>query len=174
MLGSDYVIDDENGGPPGLPQLFKRYRLKGRAAVTAGDGLQTFGGWRGDIRTDGQSAVDDHRLPRHPLRFIAGEEQNHVGDIFWFANSRNRLRMTERTAGSSIPGIAPQIGVLITPGQMQLTRIRSRPSCSAAARVRLITAPLDAAYDAPYVDWLSRRSTYFLGDPFGSDLRVLA
>src|SRR6516162_7766761 len=33
---------------------------------------------------------------------------------------------------------------------MQFTRMRSGPSWSAAARVRLITAPLAAAYAAPY------------------------
>src|SRR5208337_5555178 len=70
--------------------------FEGRAAVTAGDGLQTFGGWRGDIGTDGQAAVDDHCLPGHPFRFIAREEQNHVGNIFRFAHARDRLRMTER------------------------------------------------------------------------------
>jgi hypothetical protein len=40
-----------------------------------------------------EAAVDQHRGSSDPLRFVAGQEQRHIGDILRLAGAPNRLRL---------------------------------------------------------------------------------
>jgi len=120
----------------------KRRLQPGRSPIHADGGERRLGlpeGAHGMGTRSREAAVGHQRFARDEAGVLAGEEEGDRGDVLRPPGLR------------SMPSIASGLprwssGVLMPPGQIALTRMRSGASSTATARVRLITAAFAAEY----------------------------
>src|SRR5206468_1557863 len=111
-------------------------------SCTTNDALPTPAAARGSYRE--VAAVHRELDPRDVRRFVRGQEQYRVRDLF---HPASRLSGTARSDLSRHAGSADAFDVRIggmMPGWTELTRIPCCANCTAADLVMMRTAPFDA------------------------------
>ena len=97
----------------------------------------------------GVAAVDDDGLAGHEGRTVAREEKRHLRDVVREAGAGDWLKGRKIRDSIFDERVRPADRVgrerrRVEPGQMELTRIDSGPTCMATALVRWMTAALAA------------------------------